>query len=159
MEQKLGGVEAPIPTIDGANKAEQATYNQIMKKWRLNRLKRKGLVAGDAEKAKANFLKANISDDYHQPLGIYSARLSALNKHGESLRIYFSFLEQLIWLTLVLAVLGGANMMVNYDGGYYNGTNKNSKSDASREAQELLGKANLFTIANFKGYANFTMDS
>ena len=57
MDQKLGGAEAPIPTIDGTNKAEQAAYNQIMKKWRLNRLKRKGLVVGDVEKAKENFLK------------------------------------------------------------------------------------------------------
>ena len=40
----------------------------------------------------------------------------------------------MVWLTIILAVLGGANMMVNFDGGYYNGTNKNSASDASREA-------------------------
>lgn len=47
---------------------------------------------------------------------------------------------------------------INWTGGYYNGTNKNDKSDPARGSQELLGKVNLVTIANFRGYTNFTLD-
>ena len=116
------------------------------------------MVEGDIELAKENFYKKNISDDYNRPLGVCSASLSALDKHGESLRVYFSFMEHLAWLSLIFGLLGAASAYVNYEGGYYNGTNKNDKSDPRRGSQELLEKINLVTISNFYGYANFTLD-
>ena len=51
------------------------------------------------------------------------------------------------------------NIYINFNGGYYNGTNITSKSDPARGSQELLGKTNLVTISNFKGYTNMTLDS
>ena len=117
------------------------------------------MVEGDVELAKENFYKNNISDDYHKPLGICSASLSVLNRHGESLRVYFSFMEQMAWLALVISLLGAACAYINFEGGYYNGTNKNENSDALRSSQEFLRKGNLVTIANFAGYTNFTLDA
>ena len=63
------------------------------------------------------------------------------------------------WLSLVISLLGAACAYINHEGGYYNGTNKNEKSDPLRSSQELLGKGNLVTIANFAGYTNFTLDA
>jgi hypothetical protein len=56
-------------------------------------------------------------------------------------------------------VLAITNVLINRDGGYYNGTNKTAQSDSAREPRELLGRANLLTVSNFNGYTNFTMDS
>ena len=44
------------------------------------------------------------------------------------MRVYFSFMEQMAWLALVISLLGAACAYVNYEGGYYNGDNKNEKS-------------------------------
>ena len=86
------------------------------------------------------------------------APLSILDIYGESLRIYFGFIEQLTWLSFALSLLSLAMVYINFTGGYYNGTNKNDKSDPARGSQELLGTINLVTISNFKGYTNFTLD-
>jgi len=56
-------------------------------------LRRKGLIPGDVEKAKECYYEHNVSDHYNEPLKIFSSSLSALNEHGESLRLYFSFME------------------------------------------------------------------
>ena len=47
---------------------------------------------------------------------------------------------------------------MNIQGGYFNGTNKNIWSSIKREPQEFTAMINLATVANFKGYTNFTLD-
>ena len=92
-------------------------------------------------------------------MGIAMTRISEFNKYGASLRVYFSFVEQMIWLGMTIALLSVTCIYINYNGGYYNGTNINNKSDPARGSQELLGKANTVTISNFQGYTNMTLDS
>ena len=123
------------------------------------RKRRKGLVEGDVDLAKENYYKNNIGDKFNKPLGVCFSSISVLNKRGASIRIYFSFMEQMMYLTLVIGLLGAACAYINYEGGYYNGDNKNENSDALRSEQEILGKVNLFSISNFKGYTNFTKDA
>jgi hypothetical protein len=36
------------------------------------------------------------------------------------------------WLSLAISLLAFANVFINYNGGYYNGDNKNDKSDPAR---------------------------
>jgi hypothetical protein len=38
----------------------------------------------------------------------------------------------MIWLGLVLALLSVTSIYINFNGGYYNGTNINNKSDPAR---------------------------
>lgn len=115
-------------------------------------------MPGDIQIAQDNYYKNNISDDYHQPLSVRAADLSELNRHGESLRIYMSFMYQFSWLSFALFLLSAINAYINYQGGYYNGDDRNAKSDQARDTQELIGKINLATLSNFKGYTNFTSD-
>lgn len=129
-----------------------------------NRKLRKGLVEGNIDQANENYFRDNISDDYYKPLGICGASLKHLNKHGASVRVYFSFMQQMTLLALVLGAVGGLCCYINFfqpyspSGGYYNGTNKNDKSDALRSSQERFGRINFVTIANFAGYTNNTLD-
>jgi len=55
-----------------------------------------------------------------------------LDVHGEALRIYFAFMEQMTWLMIGLAIISAANVWANLQGGFYNGSNKTEKSDPQR---------------------------
>lgn len=89
---------------------------------------------------------------------MWATDLSVFDKHGAALRLYFSFMEQVSWLALTVAVLTIPNIYINSEGGYYDGANINEKSDISRDNKQMIDKVNLVTISNFFGYANFTID-
>ena len=101
-------------------------------KMSMDRKRRKGLIEASRPQAVENFYRDNIANNYHKPLGIIFTSISELNKYGSSLRIYFSFIEQLLWLSLAICLLSVTNIYINYNGGYYNGTNINAKSDPAR---------------------------
>lgn len=89
------------------------------------------MIEGDKDVGRENYFRNNVHGDYYKPVSLCSP-LSVLDKHGESLRLYFSFTEQLTWLSLALCLLSATNIYINFNGGYYNGTNKNDKSDPAR---------------------------
>ena len=97
------------------------------------RNQRKGFVHGDKDKALKDFYMNNVSDEYNRPMSIIRSSTSSFLKYGVSLRIYFSFMEQLIWVSLALSLLALINCNINLEGGYYNGTNKNYLSSLKRE--------------------------
>ena len=76
----------------------------------------------------------NASDDYNLPLSLFGSSTADFNKYSESLRIYFSFMEQLIWLSIAIGILALIAVNINIDGGFYNGTNKNYLSSLSRDS-------------------------
>jgi hypothetical protein len=96
------------------------------------RKRRKGLVEAKKSVAIDNFYRDNISDNYNKPMSILMTNISEFNKYGASLRIYFSFVEQFIWLSLALCLLSVTSIYINFYGGYYNGSNINNKSDSAR---------------------------
>jgi len=71
------------------------------------------------------------------------APLRVLNKHGESLRIYFTFLKLMVYCLFVVGGFAMFNLLVNWWGSYYDDVTAKSVLDYT-------------TIANFKGYANGT---
>ena len=77
----------------------------VQKMQKQNRNKRKGFDTADKAKAEAAFYAANISDEYNQPMSILGSSTSYFNRYGESLRIYFSFMEQFIWVSLAIGIL------------------------------------------------------
>ena len=89
---------------------------------------------------------------------MWATDLSAFDKHGAVLRLYFSFMEQVSWLALTVAILTIPNIYINSKGGYYDGSNINEKSDITRDQKQMIDKVNLVTISNFFDYANFTLD-
>ena len=116
------------------------------------------MVPGTKQQALDKYFADNISDEYKKPLSILTTGLNKLDKYGESLRLYFSFLDQFIFLSLALSFFCYVNARINEQGGFYNGTNKNLYSSLDRVSPELLANMNLYTLSNFFGYANFTLD-
>lgn len=107
-------------------------YKKILMELKQKRLNRKGFFPADKKMAQNNFLANNISDDYNRPLSLCGSSTSYFSKYGESLRIYFSFMEQLIWVGSAIVLLALILVNINIEGGFYNGT-RNYKSSKNRE--------------------------
>ena len=93
--------------------------------------KRKGLIEGDITKAWEKYYKTNICDADGEPVSLFSS-LNVLNNNGVALRLYFSFVSQLIYLTLLILIFASFLCILNFFGGYYNGDNKTSLSFPAR---------------------------
>ena len=80
-------------------------FNSLMDRWRTEKMHRKGFTKADAAKSRRRFLKNNISDEYYKPLPVFSSSTSIFSKYSDSLRVYFSLTEQLIWVSIALTLM------------------------------------------------------
>lgn len=87
-----------------------------------------------------------MSGQNYEPLPVCTSSLSRLNRHGESLRIYFSFMKLFIYCFIVCGALGGLNTYINVLG--YQLTSKERKT-----------YLDVGTLANFYGFPNATMNA
>jgi hypothetical protein len=63
-------------------------------------------------------------------MSLCGSSTSSFSQYGQSFGIYFSFMEQLIWLSFAISLLAGIAININVEGGFYNGTNKNINSSS-----------------------------
>lgn len=87
-----------------------------------------------------------MADSNGNPYGVLLSSLKVLNPHGESLRIYFSFMRLFTYCFIACGALASFNSYLNFEGYFLN--DFNSKSPIDR-----------ISLANMYGFPNVTTNA
>lgn len=126
--------------------SSKVTRTEQKKAKESNKLKR-GFYRGTKEEAEINYHKKyGVGDANGKSYPVLFSSLDVFNAHGESLRIYFSFLRMFVYCFLACGALASFNSYLNFTGYYLNDFNSNSVVDR-------------ISLANIYGFPNDTTNA